>query len=465
MAENKIVGSVFVDEHGNEVEIVDDAARAGVAANAEGIAKNQAEIEKNAKDVASLNDDVVKLTWDNLGRKSVPVLTNVDNFTATFTGSGDTNTTTAKPEVTVDTVISGPADYLVTFDGEEYVVSAKQIPGVSGVFLGSPYVFGNQYEDTGEPFCTQTMGTRTFNLYTRTPGEHTFKIQRLGEGIVTVPEDYIPDTIARVSQLGGGGATSLEDLLMTDVVIMEPMSLGFTEMEGIYLHQADHLTFDRQLSAGDILTVEWDGTKYETEVGYYEDMPFPYAGNLALFGMPDADNGLPFLIVQEDVFMIGTAEAGTHDVSIVGKVGITIPNKHLSPSVQTEREIAEFYFHYNTNTGKVEALFDDAYNEIRNAFLAQKIAIAHVSSFYNENGANGGCVTLIGQEAYAGTAIFSGLSYGSFGVYGNVSLSVSSDGNVALGRTPLYLTSAESNKVFKILVNDSGVLSAEQVTI
>lgn len=54
MTKDRIAGSVFVDEHGNEVEIVDAAARAGVAANAAAIAKN-------AQDVSSLNEEIGEL--------------------------------------------------------------------------------------------------------------------------------------------------------------------------------------------------------------------------------------------------------------------------------------------------------------------------------------------------------------------------------------------------------------------
>ena len=57
MNENMIIGSVLMDKNGNKVEIVDEAARAGVAANAENIAKNVEAVNSLSEEIAKLKED------------------------------------------------------------------------------------------------------------------------------------------------------------------------------------------------------------------------------------------------------------------------------------------------------------------------------------------------------------------------------------------------------------------------
>lgn len=383
------------------------------------------------------------LTWDDLGRGIVPVFTHVDDFTTTFDGASGSGKFWAmeNPKLTAETLI-GLADYLVTFDGVEYVVTAKKYEDAVYFFLGNAHIYRDDMDDTGEPFCIGAQGTRNYVALTNTPGVHTYKIQRLGEGIIPIPEEYLPQGA------GGGGNVTLRDVISTDTVVLDNETLEFEEEEGEYWA---FIESDAMFSMGDTITVVWDGVRQECTAKQSLDGYIFFVGD-----------GFE-LYPEEGEIWVSASSAGTHTISISGKLINPIPPEYLDLP-EPETEIAQFYFSYDTNTGSVTTMHENVYDQIREAFMAKKIVIAHLARYSGENGANGSSATLIGQEAWAGTALFAGTVYNSGGLWGNLVLDVQQNGTMHLGRGNLYLKSSQSTKVFKISVDDSGTLSASEVT-
>lgn len=388
------------------------------------------------------------LTWDDLGRGEVE--TPIWSLTAEFISAGSQSFTNDAIDPAPSGLTVGQT-YRVIYDGEKYDVVAKYS---RGPYLGALNLQEAYPENLEYPFLIRFGNT--VQVLTTTPGEHSFTIATVEEdGIIPIPEEYLPQGAGG----GSGGNVTLQDVLSTDTVILDNQTLVFENIEGQINAYFPCDVYPRE---GDVLSVVWDGTPYECVVSLLFD-EVPFAGNGAFAGVNGLGDGEPFAIAFMDGGVCSTNTAGTHTLSISGKLVNPIPSEYLDLP-EPDTEIAQFYFTYDSNTGSVTTSHENVYDQIREALMAKKIAIAHLSRYYGGNGANGSSATLVCQEAYGDMALFAGIVYNSGGLRGNLVLSVRKDGVMYLGRGDLYLKSSQSAKVFKINVDDSGALSASEVT-
>ena len=125
-----------------------------------------------------------------------------------------------KPE---DILIVGDK-YRVTYKGEEYVVTCKGDWGDGVPYLGNPSFYSSENIDTGESFLIVYLGDGFEHGYVAgnhqivygrlrwytSKGGYEGVVEHIIEEVVQLDEKYIPDTIARVSDLNNIDLTGLE---------------------------------------------------------------------------------------------------------------------------------------------------------------------------------------------------------------------------------------------------------------
>ena len=132
----------------------------------------------------------------------------------------------------------------------------------------------------------------------------------------------------------------------------------------------------------------------------------------------------------------------------------------IDPNVVPKNETAVFMFEYDRNgTKDIKPIGGFAYSDIEQAYNNGKIVIARVGIKGNLHN----CFDIIGVQAISGVADFVGYT-DSLGFRGIVVLRMTSDGKISIGNRGLYLQSSESKKIFRINVDDSGTLTATEVT-
>lgn len=106
-------------------------------------------------------------------------------------------------EIAVGECPFGPGDfYTVNFDGVDYTCMADG--DLNNTWIGNLALVGNE-SDTGEPFCLLALNAGgSISLFTKTKGIHSLSVAVADSTVSEVKqldEKYIPDTIARTSEL------------------------------------------------------------------------------------------------------------------------------------------------------------------------------------------------------------------------------------------------------------------------
>ena len=108
--------------------------------------------------------------------------------------------------------------YYVLFDGIEYetTVTRNHHRG-----LGNHYLYSDEYHEypnTGEPFCITCEAYGVLRCYVASSDSdtHTLSIYTKRNGVKQLDEKFIPDTIARVSDIPQGGSTIQADFIQND---------------------------------------------------------------------------------------------------------------------------------------------------------------------------------------------------------------------------------------------------------
>lgn len=132
----------------------------------------------------------------------------------------------------------------------------------------------------------------------------------------------------------------------------------------------------------------------------------------------------------------------------------------IDSNVVPKNETAVFMFEYDRDgTKDIKPIGGFAYSDIEQAYSQGKIVIARVCRKGNLQD----CFDIIGVQAAGGVAEFIGYTM-SLNLRGIVLLRMYIDGRIRMSNKELFLKSSESEKIFSINVDDSGTLTATEVT-
>ena len=262
-----------------------------------------------------------------------------------------------------------------------------------------------------------------------------------------------------------------------ETVLVEESTVSFAETSGLYMGR---IQSNFEATVGEVYKVSWDGTVYECTC---VDLGGPSIGNLSIIG-DSPDTGEPFvmMIINGAEIRIGTKEtSASHTISISGLVAevVKIDEKYLPTGADSPYElkevgtkkvyVAEFHVESSNTAEKL-------YNQVNTAYSNGYYVLLY---YYAYNAGNNPRIYNF-SKSYQGTFYFS-----HFETYDDV-LSIEviklhrlSDGQykMDLGKyepyytnkkanapSSLYLKSSVAQKLFKITVDDSGTLSATEVT-
>lgn len=272
------------------------------------------------------------------------------------------------------------------------------------------------------------------------------------------------DAIIAKKLCGGGGGSVPKPLTydympegypkktVQTAVLMEEQEIAFSNMGGIY---GGTLTDALSLVEGQTYTVNWDGTEYEC-VCFKLDT-FLCIGNVSLAGASE-DTGEPFLYNNGGFGTLDTSPSHTISVKTTGEVVTPMAEKFLPATVAEIKETA--------NNAQMTA--NNAENIASEALPLSggKIQIS-----------GGGQVATLTLDEFTGSsgAQKRGIQIGGSGAYGQPILEVTHNDITiydslaqrrigGLNSEELFLKSKNSTKIFKITVDDSGTISATEVT-
>ena len=280
-----------------------------------------------------------------------------------------------------------------------------------------------------------------------------------------------------LKQFGGGGGGSVPKPLTYDympegyptkavqtMTLMEEQEVAFSDMGGVY---GAVLTDALNLVEGQTYTVNWDGTEYECVCGAIG--PTLYIGNAAIMG--GSYTGEPFICGYNTEHAAG--QFATLDTSASHTISVKTTGETVTPMAEeflpaTVAEIKETADNAQTAANNAQTAADNAEN-IASAALPLSGGVIQISG-----GSQVATLTL--DEFTAATGVKKrGIRIGGSGAYGQSILEVTHDDitmydSVAqrriggLNSYELFLRSKNSTKIFKITVDDSGALTATEVT-
>ena len=289
-----------------------------------------------------------------------------------------------------------------------------------------------------------------------------------------------------------------------ETVLIEDNNVSFSNPSGSIYYGSIPATIE--LATGDTYKVSWDGATYECVCELIRG--YPAIGNPSIMGA-GADTGEPFLILPladnqgTEVYTLDTSTSHTISISrFVSPEVVKIPDKYIS---NTFRDIV--------NAGNPLQWSDDEWNKYYTLFLSGKLlqiktdagsvkrgyvlsmfygAVRRISFIDSEGNiyslkynnaagefywkpllnSNGDIYLRYNQDSSSASA--DTLKYAALGIEGAVLKFKTQDTYrnpinrkvVLEGDTELILTSstADSTKKFKITVNDSGTISATELT-
>ena len=299
-----------------------------------------------------------------------------------------------------------------------------------------------------------------------------------------------------------------------ETVLVEESTVTFENDGGIYMGQLKS-TFSA--TVGETYKVSWDGTVYECTCVDFSGMTI--IGNLSIAGA-GSDTGEPFVIVVNNGqrIKIGTADtSASHTFSISGNQTpiVKIPAKYIDKdasgyivihknNTMTEQEAENYYnaiskrqvvfivwkslyistISVNTSTDSTgvsvaylyvgtpngesynivqnsNGLFDFADRKLEYAKLPNNRAMGDASS---EISIDKGKIRIGSSMIYSGVGTTDTLFYVQPNGLKSKSFEVLGNGEAVAPALILYSSTADSTKKFKITVDDTGTLSATEVT-
>ena len=270
-------------------------------------------------------------------------------------------------------------EYRVLYDGTEYHFTASEYTDNAGrkyVYCGNSVILSGNYDDSiwddwfvifnfnGKTFVKDVMIEKGLST------SATISMHGIIETVHKLDEKYIPDTIARKSDITGGGGVQADwnqmDETAADFIKNKPFydelvdtlpeaqyELGFFEDLGGYVAM---LPIDSQLIDGDDYVVVYNGTAYNcvVQMGALGNIGLMTGGN---------DTGEPFIIVVQsgDDGMMGMLldlQGNTNvTMSMSKRQTIPIASKYIPKSPVLD--LTEIGFPTITDTETAQQDFDD----------------------------------------------------------------------------------------------------------
>lgn len=203
----------------------------------------------------------------------------------------------------------------------------------------------NSYNNTSWTFTTTAAAGQS----------KIFKVYEVNTSLITLDEKYIPDTIARASEV----PTSYNDL--TDVPVKETITTVFTE-QSVTVTGTMVWFLNKEIDLSLNLII-FDGQEYSVNGTYYS--AFRVYGNGSLVSSTLVDNEMPFALAYDllNYSLSLYASAGTHTISAYKRDLVFLNEKFLPDVVVLESELEAKG--YQTQE-QVTELINNALGEIEN---------------------------------------------------------------------------------------------------
>lgn len=367
-----------------------------------------------------------------------------------------------------------------------------------------------------------------YTFITRKPNIQITDVHRiLSETFNQLDEKYIPDTIARIDNIlqsdWNQNDPEAADYVKNrpfytgdpvETVLVEESTVPFEDDGGIYIGNFSS-TFEA--TVGETYNVSWDGYEYKCTCVDVDGGHI--IGNLSIFGA-GPDSGEPFVMAVKDGMgiFIGTAAASTsHTFSISGIVApiVKIPAKYIDKdasgyiaihktNTMTEQEFQNYesailsrkvvfiiwgdlcisnlgFGRIPDSTGayvdfiSITIINGERYRIVKNSEGVFDLADREISiaSFpYNKlAGDRSSGITVVGEKVIISNSMISsgvGSTSALFKVEPNgmksKAFEVRGNGEAVTPALILYSSTADSTKKFRVTVDDSGTISATEVT-
>lgn len=333
----------------------------------------------------------------------------------------------------------------------------------------------------------------------------SYDIKKLSE-VEALPE--VPEGANMIAEVGGqikrvpgsglGGAMTWDDLGIGDVVetvLMEKQSIIFTIEDSIGMAAG---TTNIEMIDGDVYVVSYDGTMYERTCKVIQNIL--YIGNAAFLGLPDTGEPFGYFTSDSERMWVSYDSNTEHTISVSKKTYeiFPVPNAYLPLASSDGPGAIKVYNVMNYKISKnymkkIVQEFNDGYAMF--LWSGRRVTEVYIDSSnedllirFSDNPVCRQCIPA-GSDSYTITvgSTYKGsqtnvvrlyvLDENDTSRYVMVSTNSSSDNasdvyleiGSAYG-TRIYvdgsigLKSSESNKYFRISVNDSGTLTATEVT-
>ena len=256
-----------------------------------------------------------------------------------------------------------------------------------------------------------------------------------------------------------------------ETVLVEESTVSFADYGGIYLAEFPS-TFEA--TVGETYKVSWDGTIYECTCVAVGKKHSPFIGNLSIAGA-GADTGEPFVMItyNGERIQIGTTDTSdSHTISISGysESVVKIDQKYLPVASETEPGIISFNPLSNFILQQVESeYFRERQSQVfgyEDAATIKKYATKNNSHGIFSSGKFGGAVLSCYNDSVNKyiTFVLSGSESIECWKFSQGSTTMEQLWGISKDGVVISSSTADSTKKFRITVDDSGALTATEVT-
>ncbi len=229
--------------------------------------------------------------------------------------------------------------YTVMFNGEKYECVAWDGEG-EAVYIGNGSIYGGEGLGGDEPFSCDSYNHDGCYLNVAEDGVYTISISKIVTEIHKLPIEFLPDEVLAKPDWNADegehgyvlNRTHYIEEVLEEVIPETTVTFGDATIPGYDTGTATGGSTQIRPEYGEMLTVEWNGQKYYSEVGEYtkQDGSFGQGvGNTGMFGGMIHDE-YPFLIgflTEEEAataghtYIVWVDDGSTTATFSVGKVG------------------------------------------------------------------------------------------------------------------------------------------------
>ena len=257
-----------------------------------------------------------------------------------------------------------------------------------------------------------------------------------------------------------------------ETVLVEESTVSFAERNGIY-EAVVPSTF--KATVGETYKVYWDGSAYECTCVIVDRLPA--FGNLSIMGM-GSDTGEPFLMGVENgakihIFTADTSASHTISISGYAESVVKIDQKYLPVASETEPGIISVN-HLSNMSNVILQQVENEYFKKTNIQVSGYGDAARIEEYADKNNSHGifspgkfsGFVLSCHNDAenkYI-TSVLSGSASIECWKFSQGSTTMEQLWGISKDGVVISSSTADSTKKFRITVDDSGTLTATEVT-